>query len=170
MVHFLDTKQMWFNGVAVELFLLTQVLGYLSNLAFTTNHPSYPLMVSVALFFLVDCYRFYMQQLRLLDPERIIYQFSQLKKPIVPHRALQLIQVTPLLYVLLQKLQFYIHDSTFARLRYSLGMADALIYAGVNLDVALVLITRLYGTLAAACRDFSVTNFTWMFRVNITGS
>ena len=38
MVHFLGTRQMWLNGVAVELFLLVQVLGYLSNYAFTTHN------------------------------------------------------------------------------------------------------------------------------------
>ncbi|XP_055340913.1 uncharacterized protein LOC129589995 isoform X2 [Paramacrobiotus metropolitanus] len=170
MAHFLKTKQLWYNGLAVELFLLIQIMGYLSNLAFTSATPTYPVAVSAVLVLLVDLYRRYTCTLRTLDPERTFYQFDQLRRPLVPDRGLQLIQLTPLVYAVLLKAEPYIDVSTYSKIRYSLGMTDAIVYVGLNLDVALVVLTRVVGTLRTAVCEFSVHNIAWMFRVNITGA
>ncbi|OWA50043.1 hypothetical protein BV898_14574 [Hypsibius exemplaris] len=170
MVHFLNTRQMWFNGVALELFLLVQVLGYLSNHAFTTHNAYIPLAIAGALHILLGHYRHYLGQIRILDPEQSVYSVSQLQRPFVPRRALQLIQITPFLYALMVRLQPHIDETTYVRVKYSLGMADALVYVGINMDMGLVVLSRLVGTIRTALREFSVQNIAWMVRVNVTGS
>ena len=170
MVHFLSTKQIWFNGVVVELFVLVQLLGYLSNLAFTTPGPFQPLPIAVALYFLVDYYRYYIQQLRLQDPEQTFYTLYHLRKPFVPRRALQIIQVTPVLYSLLHLTRSRFDEANYFRLKYSLGMADAIVYVAINLDFGLAMLTRIVGTARHVYRHFSWRNLGFLARFNISGS
>ena len=167
-VHFLSTKQVWFNGVAAELFITTQLLGYLTNLSYETENPYLPVLISFIVHFLVQFYRHYIKELRLQDPERTFYQFFC--KPLVPKRALQLLQLTPLAYALLLKIRPFIDQATHARARYSIGMADGLIFVAINVDLFLVVLTRVLATLRTSICDFSLSNLAWMFRVNITGS
>ena len=129
-----------------------------------------PLVIAGVLHVLLGHYRYYLTQIRHLDPEQSIYRFAQLQRPVVPRRALQLIQLTPFLYTLMVRLQPHLDEMTYVRVKYSLGMADALVYVGINLDVGLVILSRLVGTFRAAYHDFSIDNIAWMVRVNITGS
>ncbi|OQV13931.1 hypothetical protein BV898_11813 [Hypsibius exemplaris] len=169
-VHFLSTKQIWFNGVVVELFVIVQLLGYLSNLAFTTPGQFQPLPIAVALYFLVDHYRYYIQQLRLQDPEQTFYALSHLRKPFVPRRALQIIQVTPVLYSILHVTRNRFDEANYFRLKYSLGMADAIVYVAINLDFGLAVLTRVVGSVRHLYQHFAWKNIGFLIRFNISGS
>ncbi|XP_055336196.1 uncharacterized protein LOC129586797 [Paramacrobiotus metropolitanus] len=170
MAHYLCSKQMWYNGVLIELFFLIQLLGQLSNFAFTTSNQVYPILTALIIYLLVGCYRHYIAQLRLQDPEQTLYRLSQLRKPFVPRRALQLIQVTPLLYSILHFTRDQFDDATYFRVKYSLGMADALVFVGINLDFGLAFLTRVMGTLRHLRNHYSWRNLGYFCRFNITGS
>ncbi|GAV09282.1 hypothetical protein RvY_18851 [Ramazzottius varieornatus] len=170
MAHFLSTKQIWFNGVVVELFVLVQLLGYLSNLAFTTSGQFYPLAIAAVLYLLVDSYRYYIQQLRLQDPEQTFYSFSCLRKPFVPRRALQIIQITPMIYTLLHLTRNGFEEANYFRFKYSLGMADAIVFVAINLDLGLVVLTRFTGTLRHVYQEMSWRNVGFCCRFNLSGS
>lgn len=170
MVHFLGTREMWFNGVMIELFLLVQLLGHLSNVAFTTSNKLYPVVIGFFIYCLVDVYRFYIQELRTQDPEQIFYRLPQLKKPFVPKRALQVIQITPVIYTVLHLSRNRFDDANYFRIKYSLGMADALVFVGINLDFGLALLTRISGTIRHIHSQYSWKNIGYFCRFNITGS